>query len=109
MPPFYRPPADIDDFSQRPDQADELRQNWHDYIARAIADRAKGSGLFYDAANDPNPAVIPAKASIAWNAFPRSISQWFNADADPAGAGQALLAAETLKPEMTLSRRSDGN
>jgi hypothetical protein len=93
---FYRPPADIDDFSRRPALAQRLAQNWHDYISSGIAARASENGLFYDAEHDPDPATAAAKAPIPWNGFPRSIWQWFNADADPAGAGQAFAAAEVL-------------
>lgn len=96
MAPFYRPPADIDDFARRPALAATLRQDWHAFISGTISERAAG-GLFYDAEFDPTPAQPPARRPIPWNGFPRSIWQWFNADADPAGKARALAAAETLR------------
>ena len=93
---FYRPPADIDDFGRRPALAATLRQNWHEFIAGAVSGRA-ASGLFYDAEFDPTPGQPPARRPIPWNGFPRSIWQWFNADADPTGKARALAAAETLR------------
>jgi hypothetical protein len=104
---FYRPPADIDDFSRRPALAAALRQRWHDFIASAVAERASEGGLFYDAADDPAPGVAPARAPLPWNGFPRSIWQWFNADADPQGADRAFAAAEVLQAFATV-RRPDG-
>lgn len=95
MADFYRPPADIGDFS-RSQHAAQLRQNWHDYIGGAVASR--DGGLFYDAFQDPAPGTQPAKLPIPWNGFPRSIWQWFNADADPNGPTKAYAAAETLRP-----------
>jgi len=100
MPAFYQPPANIDDYSRRPALADQLRQNWSDYIGNAIASR--DGNLFYDAAHDPAPAVDAAKIPVPWNGFPRSIWQWFDADNDPAGADRALAAAETLAPEVSV-------
>jgi hypothetical protein len=100
---FYRPPADIDDFSRRPALDATLRQRWHDHIASGIADRA-GTGLFYDDAHDPAPGVPAARAPIPWNGFPRSIWQWFNADADPAGPAKAFAAAEVLASLGSVSR-----
>ena len=95
MSAFYRPPADIDDFSRRPALADTLRQNWDTFIGSTIRDAERG--LFYDAATDPVPNVVPARQPIPWNGFPRSLWQWFNADADPAGKAQALAAVEVLR------------
>lgn len=96
MTPFYRPPADIDDFDRRPALAATLRQDWHEFIGGAISGRAAG-GLFYDAAFDPTPDQPPARRPVPWNGFPRSIWQWFNADADPTGKARAFAAAETLR------------
>ena len=97
MAPFYRPPADIDDFNRRPALAAALRDNWHSFIATAISQRATGTGLFYDAAADPTPGTAPARQPVPWNGFPRSIWQWFNADADPSGKAKAFASAETLR------------
>jgi hypothetical protein len=96
MAPFYRPPADIDDFARRPALAETLRHDWHTFISGTIRERA-ASGLFYDAESDPTPADPPARRPIPWNGFPRSIWQWFNADADPDGKARAFAAAETLR------------
>ena len=97
MPPFYRPPADINDFDRRPALSAALRDNWSRFIAGVISGRATGGGLFYDAAVDPTPGTPPARQPVPWNGFPRSIWQWFNADADPAGKAKAFAAAETLR------------
>jgi hypothetical protein len=105
MAPFYRPPADIDDYARRPALADTLRQDWHEFIAGTISERA-ASGLFYDAERDPTPEQPPARRPIPWNGFPRSIWQWFNADADPAGKSRALAAAETLRDVGQVSLAS---
>lgn len=105
MPAFYSPPANIDDFSRSAHQS-ELQDAWHDYIGARIA--LRDGNLFYDAFNDPAPATPPAQLPIPWNGFPRSIWQWFNADADPAGPAKALAAAETLRP-FTYFAVPDGN
>lgn len=99
---FYRPPADIDDFSRRPAHEQELRQSWHDFISKAIRDRS-ASGLFYDAEHDPNPATAPTRAPVPWNGFPRAIWQWFNGDADPAGRPRAFATAEVLRPRANVA------
>ena len=99
MPAFYRPPADIDDFARRPALEAALRDNWHQFIQTSISRRATGNGLFYDAATDPTPGTAPARQPVPWNGFPRSIWQWFNADADPAGKANAFAAAETLRDQ----------
>jgi hypothetical protein len=95
MPVFSRPPADIDDFSRRPALATTLRERWDTFIGGAIRDVERG--LFYDAATDPVPNVAPVRQPIPWNGFPRSLWQWFNADADPAGKADALAAVEVLR------------
>jgi hypothetical protein len=92
---FYRPPADIDDYSRRPALAETLRDNWDTFIGDTI--RGAERGLFYDAANDPVPNVVPVRQPIPWNGFPRSLWQWFNADADPAGRAAALAAVEVRR------------
>ena len=97
MTAFYRPPADINDFARRPSLTAALSDNWHQYIEAAISGRAADGGLFYDAAADPAPATAPARQPVPWNGFPRSIWQWFNADADPLGKEKAFAAAETLR------------
>ena len=97
MPPFYRPPADINDFDRRPALNAALRDTWSRFIAGVISGRATGGGLVYDAAVDPTPGTAPARQPVPWNGFPRSIWQWFNADADPAGKAKAFAAAETLR------------
>jgi hypothetical protein len=104
---FYRPPADIDDFARRPALASTLRQRWHDYISSGIAGRAAANGLFYDAEHDPNPGVAATRAPIPWNAFPRTIWQWFNADSDLTGPDKAFAAAETLN-ELGRVRHPNG-
>jgi hypothetical protein len=105
---FYRPPADIDDFGRRPALAAALRQRWHDFIAESVAARAADGGLFYDAANDPAPGTVPTRAPVPWNGFPRSIWQWFNADADPRGADLAFASAEALQ-ELGRVRHANGS
>ena len=109
MPPFYRPPADINDFDRRPALAAALRNNWHQFIADAISERATGGGLFYDAAADPTPGTTPARQPVPWNGFPRSIWQWFNADADPAGKAKAFASAEALRDLGQVSFPSGGS
>jgi hypothetical protein len=101
MASLYQPPANIDDYSRRPALAAQLRQNWHDYIFTAIAKRDRN--LFYNGLQDPLPTVAAKKVQVPWNAFPRSIWQWFNADSVPAGADRAFAAAEVLRPLGTLS------
>jgi hypothetical protein len=101
---FFKPPAEINDFDLSAHSAD-LKQAWHDYIAGTVHDR--DGHLFYDESQDPNPGTAPAKQPIPWNGFPRSIWQWFNADADPSGVDQALQAADTLRP-FFLSVRNGG-
>ena len=68
MPPFYRPPADINDFDRRPALTSALRDNWHLFIATAISDRAADGGLFYDAAADPTPGNAPTRLPVPWMA-----------------------------------------
>jgi hypothetical protein len=105
MAPFYRPPADLDDFARRPALAPQLQQNWHDFISGIVSERA-ASGLFYDAEFDPAPDQAPARRAIPWNGFPRSIWEWFNGDADPAGKASAFAAAETLRELGNVTLRS---
>src|SRR5690349_13065673 len=99
---FYKPPAEIGDFDLSAAHADALKQGWNDFIAGQVAGR--DAGRFYDAANDPAPATAAARLPVPWNGFPRSIAQWFNADADPAGMARALAAAETLRPFYVFVR-----
>jgi hypothetical protein len=103
--PFYLPPAGIDDFGARPSAA-AFKQQWQNYIANAIAGRASDGGLFYDAESEPGGAQGPAP--IPWNGFPRSITQWFNADTDPNGLQRALAAADVLAPLARVRRADTG-
>jgi hypothetical protein len=112
MPIFYLPPADLDDFGTRPTAA-AFKQKWHDYIANGdgdgfsgIAGRASGNGLFYDAQDDTTPTGPPAP--VPWNGFPRSITQWFNADSDPNGLARALASADVLRPLGRVRRQDTG-
>jgi len=101
--PLYLPPAGIDDFGERP-TAGAFKQQWHNYIANAIAARA-GSGLFYDAqseAGGEGPLPIP------WKGFPKSISEWFNADTDPNGKQRAVATADVLAPLARVRRKDTG-
>jgi hypothetical protein len=106
MAAYYRPPGDINDFDRRPALANQLRTEWDAYIGGAIAGRDEY--LFYDAAHDPAPGVAPATQPVPWNAFPRSIWQWFKADTDPAGPAQAFAAADTLAPELAVRESGTG-
>jgi hypothetical protein len=101
---FFKPPAEIDDYAQS-GQAAALRQNWHDFIAAQV--RGRDRDLFYDESNDPAPGAAPARQPVPWNGFPRSIWEWFNADADPAGLTKAWEAAETLRPFFLFVRNGD--
>ena len=112
MPIFYLSPAGIDDFGTRPTAA-AFKQKWHDYIAdgdgdgfEGIAGRASENGFFYDAQNDPVPAGAPTP--VPWNGFPRSITQWFNGDSDPAGLTRAIAAADVLRPLGRVQRDDTG-
>ena len=97
MAAFYLPPAGFDDDFAQSAKADELRANWDAFIGDSIAERDEGD-LFYDARNDPAPAVAADRVPIPWNGFPRSLSMFFNADTSPAGAQTALRVAEILRP-----------
>lgn len=92
---FYNPPANINDYDRRPALSAALKQDWHDFIAAGVGARDKG--LFYDASNDPAPQAPANRVPISWNAFPRSIMNWFNGDSDPAGLDKALAAADVLR------------
>lgn len=108
----YQPPANINDFARHPATEQALRQQWHQYIKRAISGLDRN--LFYDADADPAPGVPPARAPIPWNGFPRSIWEWYGADADPNGPARAFATAETaaplefLRPDLVFTRHSNG-
>ncbi len=102
---FYRPPADVDDFTRSVERAEELRDNWHRFIGRQVARR--DGGLFYDAAHDPAPGVPADRVPIPWNGFPRTLSTWFNADSEPDGWERALRTSEVLRP-ITAVVTADG-
>jgi hypothetical protein len=101
MPFSYQPPGDLTDFNRSAVKEAELKENWNRFIAARIGTR--DGGLFFDAANDDSPGAA-ARAPIPWNAFPRSIWQWFNADSDPAGARGALATADVLRPFVYVVR-----
>ena len=99
----YQPPANINDYARHPATEQALRQRWHDFIKGEVSGLDKH--FFYDADADPAPGVPPARAPIPWNGFPRSIWEWYGADADPQGTARALATAEVVAPLEFLDPR----
>lgn len=92
----FGPPANINDFSRRPELAAKLQEDWSGRVSKWMSDR--DSGLFYNAATDASPGSSTPPQGITWNGFPLSLDKWFNSKTNSEGAKKAMIAAETLRP-----------
>jgi hypothetical protein len=97
----FAPPAQIDDFI-RSTKADELAAGWDAVVDSWLTDVATPGGAFYN----PHAAGAPTggtEAPIAWDAFPLTIKQWF--DAELGGDDKKYRCADTLRPVRRGGRR----
>lgn len=111
--PLYAPPAGIDDFFRRPDNATNLANGWHEKVVGFIADAKAGtvhagSGLFYDQLSDAPSVPDSDPQGITWNGFPLFLTRWY-ATLDPDRAEKAANdAAETLQHKASFGLYTKG-
>jgi hypothetical protein len=97
----FHPPGFLDDFARRPDSAEDRAQAWSEIVSSWMDNAAVNYGtaespsLFFNPLKDETPGE-PASESVAWDAFPRFLTRWFQDDDEP--DEQRWLAAETLRP-----------
>lgn len=97
----FNPPGFLEDFARRPDSAEARALAWSAVIASWMDNTARSYGtpevpsLFFNPLKDETPGE-PASEEIAWDAFPRFLTRWFQDDDEP--DEKRWLAAETLRP-----------
>jgi hypothetical protein len=97
----FHPPGFLDDFARRPDSAEDRAAAWSAIVSSWMDNAAATYGtpevpsLFFNPLKDETPGE-PASESIAWDAFPRFLTRWFQDDDEPDEL--RWLAAETLRP-----------
>lgn len=97
----FHPPGFIDDFARRPESAEARAQAWSEIVSAWMDNAAVNYGtpevpsLFFNPLKDETPGE-PASESIAWDAFPRFLTRWFQDDDEP--DEMRWRAAETLRP-----------
>lgn len=97
----FHPPGFLEDFARRPDSAEDRAKAWSAIVSAWMDGSAEAYGtpevpsLFFNPLKDETPGK-PASESIAWDAFPRFLTRWFQDDDEP--DEKRWLAAETLRP-----------
>lgn len=97
----FHPPGFLEDFARRPDSAEDRAKAWSAIVSSWMDNAAEVYGtpevpsLFFNPLKDETPGE-PASESIAWDAFPRFLTRWFQDDDEP--DEKRWLAAETLRP-----------
>lgn len=97
----FHPPGFVADFARRPDRAEDRTKAWSEIVSAWMDNAARVYGtpevasLFFNPLKDETPGE-PASESIAWDAFPRFLTRWFEDDDEP--DEKRWLAAETLRP-----------
>ncbi|HEX6899134.1 MAG TPA: hypothetical protein VF789_05445 [Thermoanaerobaculia bacterium] len=97
----FHPPGFLEDFARRPDGAEDRAKAWSAIVSSWMDNAAVTYGtpevpsLFFNPLKDETPGE-PASAAVAWDAFPRFLTRWFQEDDEP--DEKRWLAAETLRP-----------
>lgn len=97
----FHPPGFLVDFARRPESAEDRAKAWSAIVsswmdnAAATYGTAEVPSLFFNPLKDETPGE-PASEAIAWDAFPRFLTRWFQDDDEP--DEKRWLAAETLRP-----------
>ncbi len=97
----FNPPGFLEDFARRPDSAEDRAKAWSAIVSAWMDNAAQTYGtpevpsLFFNPLKDETPGE-PASESIAWDAFPRLLTRWFQDDDEP--DEKRWRAAETLRP-----------
>lgn len=97
----FHPPGFLEDFARRPDSAEDRAKAWSAIVSSWMDNAAVTYGtpevpsLFFNPLKDETPGE-PASESVAWDAFPRFLTRWFQEDDEP--DEKRWLAAETLRP-----------
>lgn len=97
----FHPPGFLEDFARRPDSTEDRTKAWSAIVSAWMDNAAETYGtpevpsLFFNPLKDETPGE-PASESIAWDAFPRFLTRWFQDDDEP--DEKRWLAAETLRP-----------
>lgn len=97
---LFHPPGSLDDFARRSDSAADCAEAWSAIVSAWMDNAAEAYGtpevpsLFFNPLKDGTPGE-PASESIAWDAFPRFLTRWFQDDEPDE---KRWLAAETLRP-----------
>jgi hypothetical protein len=97
----FHPPGFLEDFARRPDSAEDRAKAWSTIVSSWMDNAAQVYGtpevpsLFFNPLKDETPGE-PASESIAWDAFPKFLTRWFQHGDEP--DEKRWLAAETLRP-----------
>ncbi|HEV2846766.1 MAG TPA: hypothetical protein VG477_18065, partial [Thermoanaerobaculia bacterium] len=97
----FHPPGFLEDFARRPGSAEDRAKAWSAIVSSWMDGAAERYGtpevpsLFFNPLKDETPGE-PASESVAWDAFPRFLTRWFQDDDEP--DEKRWLAAETLRP-----------
>ena len=84
----FHPPGFLEDFARRPDSAEERARAWSEIVSSWMDNAAATYGtpevpsLFFNPLKDETPGE-PASESIAWDAFPRVLTRWFQDEDEP--------------------------
>jgi len=103
----FHPPGFLEDFARRPDSAEDRAKAWSAIVSAWMDNAAEAYGtpevpsLFFNPLTDETPGE-PASERIAWDAFPRFLTRWFQDDDEP--DEKRWLAAETLRPMRVNGR-----
>ena len=97
----FNPPARIDDFARRPNQAPAYAEGWSAVVERWLDDAARtyaddqGRTLFFNPRRDTTPGQ-PESQPVPWDAFPRFLQRWFRDEPD--SDSKRWSTAEVLRP-----------
>jgi hypothetical protein len=97
----FNPPARVDDFARRPNQAAAYAEGWSAVVEQWLDDAAsayaddQGRTLFFNPRRDTSPGK-PESQPVPWDAFPRFLQRWFRDEPD--GDRKRWRAAEVLRP-----------
>jgi len=84
----FHPPGFLEDFARRPDSAEERARAWSEIVSSWMDNAAVTYGtpevpsLFFNPLKDETPGE-PASETIAWDAFPRFLTRWFQNEDEP--------------------------
>ena len=84
----FHPPGFLEDFARRPDSAEDRARAWSEIVSSWMDNAAATYGtpevpsLFFNPLKDATPGE-PASESIAWDAFPRFLTRWFQDEDEP--------------------------